>query len=235
MERSFSYSVVAFAIIISIVQADVVIPYGNHGTLDVVGEDVRFTPGTGRAPSNPIQHPSDAGVSLTNSDYSYIDPTAILQEGCRIGDYAYAGPRVNCGRKSKIGSYTTIDADVRVGDRMIVGNYSRIGSGTSIFGYVRAYVTIDQAVSINPYSIVDDYAHIGHTSTIEENAYVGKYAYLDSNVRIGRSTVVHDYVYLSRGSLIPANNVVVTATSSRLYTIAMQCTRQELVPEDDAL
>jgi UDP-3-O-[3-hydroxymyristoyl] glucosamine N-acyltransferase len=68
---------------------------------------------------------------------TYIDPSAVVFTGARIGDNVIIGPDSTIGADSRIGDGTHIAKDVVVWANAVVGNGATLGVGSQVMDWAK--------------------------------------------------------------------------------------------------
>lgn len=148
------------------------------------------------------------------SPRAYIDPTAVLGEGCRIEAGAYIGPHVVLGRSCYVHPNAVIEEGVQMGDFCTIGanatiSHSLIGNkvyiypgahiGQDGFGFAmsaKGPVKVPQLGRV----IIEDDVEVGSSTTIDRGAMgdtvIGAGTRIDNlvqvahNVKLGKCNIM---------------------------------------------
>lgn len=147
-----------------------------------------------------------------------IHPTAIIEdgakvgEGCAIGPYCYVGPHVELGKNNVLHSHAVVDGHTTMGDNNEVFSfaclgkisqdlkynkewvsYSHIGNG-NVF---REYVTVNassnegQATVIGNNGLFLSYSHIAHDCILGNHVIISSDSKMAGHVRIDDHAIVN--------------------------------------------
>lgn len=146
---------------------------------------------------------------------AWVDPTATLEEGVRVGPGAWIGPRVHVGRNTWIGPGVFIGDDTRIGEycriypgvkiypATYIGNrvilHANAVIGSDGFGY-NLDADLPQKIPQIGRVVIEDEVEIGAGTTIDRatlgETRIGKGAKIDNlvqiahNVHIGEGTII---------------------------------------------
>ncbi len=147
---------------------------------------------------------------------SKIHPTAIIEDGarlgeeCQIGAYACVGPHVTLGNRCILQSHAVIDGHTSLGDECEVFSFACLGKKTQDLKYkggvarveigsrnaIREYVTIHAATEdggvthIGSDCLIQAYCHIAHECTLGDGIIMTSGAMLAGHVQIGDHAVI---------------------------------------------
>ncbi len=146
-----------------------------------------------------------------------IHPTAIVEDGAKIGEnviigpYSFIGKEVEIGDNSKIGAYTTIEGVTKIGKKNEIFSHATIGSIPQDLKYAgeRVELIIGDENKIREYTLLNPgtkggggvtkignrnllmgYVHIAHDVKIGDGCILANAATLAGHVELGDRVVV---------------------------------------------
>ncbi len=145
-----------------------------------------------------------------------IHPTAIIEEGARLGEgvtvgaFAYIGPLARIGAGCRIHHHATIEGATTLGEGNEVFPYAFIGGRTQdkkwsgdeaplLIGdrnIFREFCTVhpatfaDRSTRIGSRNLFCAYSHIGHECTVGDDCVFSNNATLGGHVRVGSHVVI---------------------------------------------
>jgi len=143
-----------------------------------------------------------------------IHPTAVVEQGARlganveIGAFAYIGPRVRLGDGTRVQHHGTVQGNTRIGGGCDIFPYAFIGGKTQDLKYkggnpglrigdrnvFREFVSVHEATNDGDFTIIGNdnllicYAHVAHDCVLGNNIILSGYAGLAGHV------IVEDHV-----------------------------------------
>ncbi|MEX0852880.1 MAG: acyl-ACP--UDP-N-acetylglucosamine O-acyltransferase [Bauldia sp.] len=129
-----------------------------------------------------------------------IHPTAIIDDGARLGADVAIGPYSIVGGAVEIGDGVVLGSHVVVGGRTTVGARTRISSFAAIGGEAQdlSYRAEGSAVSIGPDCLIREYATIhGGTAKGRGTTTVGANCFLMIGAHVAHDCLVGDHVILT--------------------------------------
>jgi UDP-3-O-[3-hydroxymyristoyl] glucosamine N-acyltransferase len=125
---------------------------------------------------------------------AYVDPTAILGEGCTVYPGVFIGPRARIGRDCILYANVNIYDDCQIGDRVIV--HAGATLGVDGFGFATEAGVHHKIPQIGNLVIEDD-VEIGANCSIERGAIgstvIGRGTKIDNAVVVGHGTKVGEH------------------------------------------
>lgn len=133
---------------------------------------------------------------------SIIHPTAIIEDGAKIGDnvsidaYSIIRSSVVLGQGSTVGSFCDLgvgtNGPLQVGRDSIIRSHTVIYSGSSFMDRLET----GHRVTIREGTIAGKNLRVGTLSDIQGDVSIGDYVRMHSNVHIGKHTHVGSYVWI---------------------------------------
>lgn len=145
-----------------------------------------------------------------------IHPTAIVENGAKIGDdveigaYCYIGGEVEIGNSCVIQHYATVDGFTKMGTENTVFPYAFVGGKTHDLKFkggkpgliignkntFREYVTVHMATADGTFTKVGNnnfflaYSHVAHDCIVSDNVIVSAHAALGGHVQVKNHAVI---------------------------------------------
>ena len=148
---------------------------------------------------------------------SNIHPTAIIEDGAKIGDnvtigaYSYIGSNVTIGDNTSVGTHTLIEGITTIGKHNQIFSHATVGSipqdlkyaGERVELIIGDYNRIREYTLINPGTIgggsvtkigsqnlLMGYVHLGHDVIMGDNCILANGATLAGHVELGNNVVI---------------------------------------------
>jgi UDP-N-acetylglucosamine acyltransferase len=145
-----------------------------------------------------------------------IHPTAIVEEGSRIGDgsvigpYAYIGAQVVLGERCEVRHHATVEGNTRMGPRNVVHPYCLIGGKTQDLKFkggnpglvigegndFREYSSVHCATNDGECTVVGSFNHFLAYTHIAHDCILGDHIVASNNCGIAGHVRVGDHVVL---------------------------------------
>jgi acetyltransferase-like isoleucine patch superfamily enzyme len=151
----------------------------------------------------------------------FIDPSAKIGEGTRIGQFAVIGEGVMIGRDGQVGNGVVIHPHTRIGDRVRIDDHAVLGKAPksapiSILkisshyppleigddAFVGAHSIIYVGAKLAHKVFVADLASIREDVILEEGVIVGRGVTIENQCRVGEYTKIETEAYVTAYTLI---------------------------------
>jgi len=141
---------------------------------------------------------------LKNKDFIYIHPSAIVDEGVKVGKYSKIWHWVHICEGANIGESCILGQNVYVAGRAKIGNNVKIQNNVSIFDYVEIGNNVFCGPSVvftnvyNPRSEINRKKEYKKTK-IEDGVTLGANSTIICGIEIG------EYAFIGAGSVVNKN------------------------------
>lgn len=143
---------------------------------------------------------------MTNATGADVHPTAVIEDGARLGEGVSIGPRCSVGAGVSLADRVTLIADVHVaGD-------TEIGEGSTVYpyaciGFGPQHVKFDTGtpvggVTIGAGAVVREHATVHASMYPEQRTVIGERSYLMVGAHIGHDCVIGDDVIICNNALL---------------------------------
>ena len=133
-----------------------------------------------------------------------IHPSAIIDEGAKIGNGSYVWHFTHICSGAKIGERCSLGQNIFVGNDVVIGNNVKIQNNVSICDAV----TIEDDVFCAP-SVVFTNVHNPRSAVTRKNEYrqtlIRRGATLGANVTVVCGSIVGEYAFVGAGAVITRN------------------------------
>lgn len=130
-----------------------------------------------------------------------IHPTAIVDDGAKIGDHTRIWHWVHISGKAVIGMHCTFGQNVFVGNDVVIGNNCKVQNNVSIYDAV----TLEDDVFCGP-SMVFTNVYNPRSAIVRKNEYrhtlVKKGVTLGANCTIVCGVTLGDYAFIAAGAVV---------------------------------
>lgn len=130
-------------------------------------------------------------------EMNYVDQTAVLGRGCRVGFFTVIGENVRVGEDVHIGNNVTIHPGaiigngVRIGDNSVIGKQPRPGKTS----------TVKYKGQLPPVQVGDG-AEICTGAVLYAGTTIGKCSYIGDLASVREECRIGDYVVIGRGTAV---------------------------------
>lgn len=149
----------------------------------------------------------------------FIHPTAIVDDGARLGPGTKVWHWVHISGGAQIGANCSFGQNVFVGNRVVVGNNVRVQNNVSIYDDV----TLEDDVFCGPSmvftNVINPRAHVSRKNEYKPTL-VRRGASIGANVTIVCGHTLHEYAFIGAGSVVtrdvPAHALMVGNPARRI-------------------
>ncbi|MCY3411175.1 MAG: N-acetyltransferase [Candidatus Heimdallarchaeota archaeon] len=167
-------------------------------------------------------------------DNVYIHPTAIVEEGAKIGKGSYVWHFAHIRSTAVLGENVIIGKGVYIDSNVAIGDNSKVQNLVSVY----QGVSIGRNVFVGPHVVFtnDLYPRIGYDWEITKTV-IGDHVSIGSNSTIVCGSKLDDYSFIAAGSLIPASRYIpkfalVMGNPGRIRAWVCKCARKLLDTTD---
>lgn len=156
---------------------------------------------------------------------NFIHPTAIVEDGCKLGSGNYIGPYCYLSSKCVIGNNNRFEGYCSIGTPAEHREYFHKKVGSVVIkddNVFREFVTVNtgtvRKTVINSNCIFLRGSHVGHDSFIEDkvtlscNVLIGGHSYVMEGCNFGLGSVCHQYSVIGAYSMIGMGAVITKKT-----------------------
>ena len=142
---------------------------------------------------------------------NFIDPTAVIGEGCRVGHFSVIAAEVVLGRRVVVGNGVTIHPGTKIGDDCLIADNAVLGKPLTL----AKTSTVKLEGELPPLRIGRE-CTIGAGAVIYAGTVLGEGCLVGDLASVRERCVLGDYVVVGRGAAV--ENMVSIGSYSKLQT-----------------